>query len=133
MKMEDIKRYMPTALFTMATSLIIAETGVGLKLWAVKETIYPLKDIMPFSLSALPVATLWFLKFLYGRFWLYSIIQLVFSIAFAYMLLPWLDSRGILIRVNGKPFMILLINIVHFVLIYLYHMWQLKELASHSK
>jgi hypothetical protein len=126
-KMEDIKRYMPAALFTIVTSLIIADMGVGLKMWEVKETIYPFNMILPFSLSALPVATLWFLKFFYGRFWLYSTIQLVFSIAFAYLLLPWLFSRDILVRVNGTPFMTLLITIPHFVSIYLYHMWQLNH------
>jgi hypothetical protein len=133
MKKEDIKRYMPAALFTIVTSLIIADIGSGLKLWEIKETIYPLKGILPFSLSALPVASLWFLKFLYGRFWLYSVIQLVFSIAFAYILLPWLNSRDILVRVNGKPFMTLLINIVHFILIYLYHKWQSEKVPPLKK
>lgn len=124
LKMEDIKRYMPAALFTIVTSLIIYDIGAGLKLWGVKETIYPFSMILPFSLSALPVATLYFLKFFYGRFWLYSAVQLVFSIAFSYLLLPWLFSRDILVRINGTPLITLLITIPHFVLIYLYHMWQ---------
>lgn len=133
MKIEDIKRYMPAALFTVVTSLIIADIGVGLKMWKVKETIYSLNEILPFSLSALPVATLWIFKFLYGRFWLYSIFQLAFSIAFAYLLLPWLNSRGILVIVNGTPFMTLLFTIPHFILIYLYHMWQLEILTRLKK
>lgn len=124
MKKEDIKRFMPAALFAIVTSVVIADIGVGLKMWSVKETIFPLNGILPFSLSAIPVATLWFLKFLYGRFWLYSIIQLAFSIAFSYVLLPWLNKRGILIRGNASPFSTLLITVPHFILIYLYHMWQ---------
>jgi hypothetical protein len=133
MKIEDIKRYMPAALFTIVTSLIIAEVGIGLKMWEVKENIYPLNDILPFSLSAFPVATLWFLKFLYGRFWLFSAIQLAFSIAFAYLLLPWLNTRGILVRINGTPFTTLLITIPQFLSIYFYHMWQLERLNRVKK
>jgi hypothetical protein len=133
MKKEDIKRFMPAALFTIVTSLFIADIGVGLRLWAVKETIYPLKEILPFSFSALPVATLWFLKLLYGRFRFYCIIQLLFSIAFAYMLLPWLYRRGILVKVNGTAFTTLLFTIPHFISIYFYHMWQVEGFARLKK
>lgn len=45
MKIEHIKRYRPAALFTIVTSLIIAEVGIGLKMWEVKDNIYPLNDI----------------------------------------------------------------------------------------
>ena len=124
MKKEEIKRFMPAALFTIIISLLIFDIGITLKMWVVKDNIYPLNEIVPLEFGLLPVTTLWFLKFFYRRFWLYCIVQLVFSIGFAYILQPWLSTRGIWVRVNATSFLALLPAIPHFISIYLYQMWQ---------
>lgn len=133
MKKEEIKRFMPSALFTIVTAVFICDIGVTLKMWVFKENIYPLNEMLPLVFGLLPVSTLWFLKFFYRRFWLYSILQLVFSIGFAYILQPLLNRRGIWVRVNATSFLALLPAIPHFISIYLYHMWQEDIFAVSNK
>ena len=114
MKKEEIKRFMPAALFTIVTTVLIFDIGITLKMWVVKENIYPLNEMLPFVFGLLPVSTLWFLKFLYRRFLLYFILQLVFSIGFAYVMQPWLNTRGIWVRIKVTSFLAFLPTIPHF-------------------
>lgn len=124
LKPEERMRYMPAALFTMVSSVLIFDAGVRWNWWVAGETIYPLNEILSILIGALPVSTIWFLKFFYGRFWLYSAIELVFSVGFAWLIQPWLNSRGIWIWIGATPLKAFLPTIPHFVAIYLYHMWQ---------
>jgi hypothetical protein len=124
MKRQDIKRFMPAALFTTVTSAIISDVGIGLNLWTIKDNIYPFYQLLPIMFSFNPVSTLWLLKFFYKRFWLYSGLQLLLSSGFSFVLQPWLQKRGIWVNIEATSLLILLINILHFLMIYLYHMWQ---------
>lgn len=45
MKRDDIKRFMPVALFGSITSIMIGDIGGTLKLWAFKESASPLNHI----------------------------------------------------------------------------------------
>jgi hypothetical protein len=124
MKRQDFKRFMPAALFTTVTSAIISDVGIGLNLWTIKDNIYPFYQLLPIMFGFNPVSTLWLLKFFYKRFWLYSIVQLLLSCGFSFVLQPWLQKRGIWVNIEATSLLILLINIPHFLSIYLYHMWQ---------
>jgi hypothetical protein len=121
---QDIKRYMPAALFTTVTSAIIYDIGSGLNLWDIKYNIYPFHHLLPLMFSFNPVSTLWLLKFFYKKFWIYSGIQFLLSIGFSFVLQPWLQKRGIWVNVEATSLTVLLINIPHFLIIYFYHMWQ---------
>lgn len=125
MKKDEIKRYMPVALFTAATSAIIIESGATLGLWAYRETAYPIKMIS-YNYGIIPVITMWIFKFTFKRFWVYLAVNAVFDIGFAYLMLPWLVSRGIFDFVNSR--IVLFITIPHSILLYVYQKWQEGEL-----
>lgn len=124
MKKEEIKRWMPVALYVMVTNFIIADVGFTLQMWEVGENIFPLHDILPTALGVLPIATMWLLKFTYGRFWLYALIELILSVVFAYIVQPWYSSRGIWVFINATPLKAFFPAIPHFISVYLYQMWQ---------
>lgn len=124
MPKEDIKRYMPAAIFATATAILISDTGVRLGIWIIKETLYPLSQVLPHYYSAMPVLTMWVLRFTYGQFWLYMVTNLVLDIGFSFFLLNiFFPSRGIL-QMNIHPLPVLLVTLVHAVVIYLYQLWQ---------
>ncbi len=65
--LKDIRRFMPAALFTALTNIIIVDMGVSWSWWTVKENIYPLNEILPLAFAFL-VAEIWILKYTYGKF-----------------------------------------------------------------
>lgn len=124
MPKEDIKRWMPAALFIMVTSTMIQEVGLSMKMFEMRENIFPFYEQLPIAYGIMPIATMWILKFTYGRFWLYSFLELILSFIFAYVVLPWLSARGTQVWINATAFKILLPAIPHFISIYLFQMWQ---------
>lgn len=130
MPVKDIRRYMPQSLFTIVTSSIIVDAGYSLSLWTAGENIYPLNHLMVFVLGPLPAFTMWIYKFTYGRYWLYAVAELVLGAALAYEFFPWMNSRGILMWVNGGPGITYLITIVHWNIVYMYQVWQERGLVN---
>lgn len=124
MPKEDIKRWAPAALFTMVTGILTLDIGVAMEMWTVSDNLFFLNETLPFGYTVLPIATMWILKYTYGRFWLFFIAELVLSIGFAYQILPWLSGRGIWVIVNVTPFLAFIPTIPHFITIYLYQKWQ---------
>lgn len=136
MKKEDIKRWMPLALFTMVTGTIIIDSGVGLGIFEIRENTYPLKEIISYNYGVLPVVTMWIFKYTYGRFWLCAVIELIFSVGFIRIIHPWLHRRGILVwtdpaAIGGLGAFVT--TVVHFVSIYVYQMWQEGIFARTNK
>lgn len=129
MNKEDIKRYTPVALFTAVTGAIISETGVTLGWWAPSKTVFFLNQIPIFTYTAIPIFTMWIFKFTYGNFWLYVATNALADIGFAYLILPWLDTRGISQFLAATSLTVYLINFVHQFLLYGYQMWQEKIFA----
>lgn len=131
MKKEDVKRFIPVALFTLSVSVIVTEIGITTGLWHIRENTFPLTLIPTYTYGLFPVAAMWILRFTYGRFWIYLIIELVVNLIYAYILLPWIASRGILdfnyhlisyFIANGQG-----------MLLYLYQMWQEDDLVPAVK
>lgn len=124
MKKESIKRYMPAAIFATATAILISDIGVRLGIWVIKETLYPLSQVLPHYYGTMPVLTMWVLRFTYERFGVYMITNLILDIGFNFFLLnTFFPSRGI-IDFNISPLRALPITLVHAVAIYGYQMWQ---------
>ncbi len=123
MNKEDIKRYTPVALLTAVTSSIIVGSGTTLQFWAVRETLFPLNQMLPDIYAAVPIFTMWIFKFTYGRLWLYVATNAIVDIGFAYIILPWLVRIGIL-EFLSSSLLVYLINIVHQFVLYGYQMWQ---------
>lgn len=127
MPKEDLKRWMPAALFVMATSTIIVDTGVTWRVWETRENIYPLNEMISFIYGALPIGSMWILKFTYGRFWLYAAVQIAGSLVLILLVQPLLHRRGIFVYLNENtlagigPFTT---TVVHLISVYIYQMWQ---------
>lgn len=132
MKKEDVKRFMPVALLTVISGVLVTEAGVGTGLWSVRETTFPLVMTPTYIFGTMPVVAMWVFKFTYGRFWLFVIAELVANFAYTFFLKPWLASRGILslLSANITGFYIAGINSL---LLYGYQMWQEDALVPALK
>ena len=118
-KKKKVKRFMPAALFTAISSGVIYQIGNELKFWTIKDAIYSLLAYGP-----LPVAALWILRFTYGRFWLYAIVNAILDLGFAFLVFPWCGKIGVLGVGPWTGLIVYIINFIHAMLIYGYQMWQ---------
>ncbi|SDD90794.1 hypothetical protein [Sporomusa acidovorans] len=128
MKRQEIKKWMPAALFVMVTTTIIHEVGITWGIWETHENAYPLGHMISFTYGALPIGAMWILKYTYGRFWLYAAVQLVGSAILVFIVQPWLHVRGIFVYVDQNNALAGIgafsTTLVHLLLVYLYQMWQ---------
>lgn len=124
MKKEEVKRWMPVAMFAIVLATIIGDIGIRLGVWATREPIYPFAQMLPFFYGTMPVLTIWVFKFTYGRFWPYMIANTVLDVGFNFFLLAYfLPSRGI-VDFNISPFLSLPVTLLHAAVIYGYQIWQ---------
>jgi len=128
MKKEEIKRYMPTALITLAVLQIVLQVGISTGLWVIRETTFPLVMIPTYTYGVFPVLTMWLFKFTYGHFWIFEAVEVVVNLGYVLILMPWLDSRGII--VFNAPVISFFIATGLGILFYVYQMWQEDTLAS---
>jgi hypothetical protein len=124
---------MPAALFTAITTILIIDMGVRINWWIIRETIYPLYEVLPLSFGVFLAMDIWILKYTYGRFWLYTIVQVLLGFVFIFLVQPWLSLRGIWVRTNVTNFLAYLPAIPQFIFIYLYQMWQEDALVPAMK
>lgn len=132
MKLENIKRFMPVALFTVVTQAIIIESGITLGFWGIRETLFPLNQMPIFTYGAIPAFTMWIFKFTYERFGLYIATNAIIDFGYAYVIIPWLVARGIgdLFR---SSLLVFSISIIHAAVLYGYQIWQEGIFALHEK
>lgn len=130
MKKEEVKRWMPVAVFAALLSMVIHDIGVTLGFWATLEAPFPFYQILPYYLGFMPVLTIWVFKFTYSRFGLYMATNIILDIGFNFILLNYfLPSRGIF-NFNLPPLLSLPITLTHAVVIYVYQIWQDNVLLS---
>ena len=122
MKKEDIKRFMPLALFTLIICLITFQIGIRTGLWSTLETTFPLVSIPTYVYGVYPVSSMWIFKFVYGQFWKYLIIELVSNFILVMFFLPWLDRRGIIVFHTRLITFFIAMGLG--MLLYIYQMWQ---------
>lgn len=123
LKKDVIKRYMPVALFSSLTSIIVHELGVSFGWWTVLEEGYPLQ-LAPYLIGLMPVITLWIFRFTFRRFRWYLAVEIVFNLGFNVLFLGlFLRAVGIL-QLNLNPFLSTLLTISHGMLLYAYQLWQ---------
>ncbi len=129
MKREEIKRYMPVTILAALVATIIHDVGINYGFWEVLTPSPPLYQMLPYYYGLLPLMAMWIFKFTNGRIWRYIVANLAFDVFFAYYFLGvWLPAQG-LFRLTGiTSFQVLLINVVHFSVLYVYQKWQEGEL-----
>ena len=125
MPKENIKRWMPVALFSALTSVLAVELGVNLGWFIYGEVAYPLRTSSYIIFGLNIVTTMWLFYFLYGQFWRYIIIDTVLNFGFIYLFhVYFLGSRGLFHEVGLTPLQNALIVNFDGVLAYGYQMWQ---------
>jgi len=125
MNKEEIKRFMPVALFSALTSVLVVETGESLGWFIYGEATYPLRTSSYHIFGLNCVTTIWLFHFIYGNFWKYIMIDIVLNFGFIYLFhVYFLGGRGIFHEVGITPFINALIATTDGVLIYAYQMWQ---------
>lgn len=130
MPKENIKKWMPVALFSALTSVLAVELGVNLGWFIYGEAAYPLgiPSYIIFGLNI--VVTIWLFHFLYGRFWRFIVIDTILNFGFIYLFhVYFLGSRGLFQEVGITPFVNTLIVTFDGVLAYGYQMWQEEVLV----
>lgn len=133
MKKEEIKHWMPVAMFAVILSILIGDIGIRLGVWSSRESIYPFNEMQPYFFGTMPVLTIWVFKLTYGRFGSYMIANLFLDIVFNFILLGYfLPSRG-MINFNISPFLSLPVTLLHAAVIYGYQMWQDDALLTTGK
>lgn len=131
MKKEDIKHYMPVALFAIITTVIIHDTGLTFGYWTVQESAFPLNQTFPYFYGTVPVLTMWIIKFTYDRYWLYILVYAILGLGFAFTLLNnFFPNRGIYSLIGITSFQVWLVYLVHVSLLYVYHSWQTGAFVS---
>jgi hypothetical protein len=128
MKKEDIRRFMPAALFTVVSSAIIYESSITFNMWSTRETAYPLNQMLPSIYGLFPVLLMWVMRSTFDRFWLFLAVNAVLDIVWAYIVIHWFVDAGILGFVRSSIFVFIL-TVCHAVLVYGYQMWQEDALA----
>lgn len=123
LKKDEIRRFMPLALFTMVVTSIVMEAGIRLNLWQIRETIFPLNQTLSYIYGLAPVVAIWVFKYTYGRFWRYMAVDAVFNLGFAFLFTPWLANRGIKDLYTSRWSLFLIVTALS-LLLYLYQMWQ---------
>lgn len=135
MPKENIKRWMPVALFSALASVLAVEVGESLGWFAYGEAAFPLRTPSYIIFGLNIITTIWLFNFLYGRFGRYIAIDTVLNFIFIYGFhVYFLGSRGLFHEVGLTPLLNTLIVIFVGFLAYGYQMWQAEIFApSESK
>jgi hypothetical protein len=95
MSREDIKRFLPAGFLVTIMCIIFTETGISNGWWTIRETTYPLAFIPTYTYGAFPVMAMWIMKITFGRFWVFLVTEAILNAVLAFVIYPWIASRGI--------------------------------------
>jgi len=132
MDKKDIKRYMPVALFGALGVTIIGEIALASNWWFY-DSVYPFFHIPAFAYGLFPVGIIWIFKLTYKRFLLFMIANAIFDFILTFPLDYFLTQRGILILNNITNLQLLLLDLVHAVVLYVYQVWQESIFALYEE
>jgi len=122
MPKEDVKRYMAAGLLSAIFCIIVTEAGIRYGWWAILETTYPFAVIPTYTYGFFPIAPMWLFKYTYGSFGVYLAIDTVLNIIFAFAILPWFGSRGILDFHGGLA--VFIFESLIAIILYSFQIWQ---------
>jgi len=124
MKKEEIKRWMPVAMFALVLTAIIHDVGTTLGFWATRVSTFPFYQLFPYYFGTMPVLTIWVFKLTYGDFRKYFISNAILDIGFNFFLLNYFLPNIGVFEFNIPPFFSVPITLTHAVLVYGYQLWQ---------
>jgi hypothetical protein len=125
MPKENIKMWMPVALFSALTSVLAVELGENLGWFIYGEATSPLRTPSHIIFGLNIITTMWLFYFLYGKFWRYIVIDTILNFGFIYLFhVYFLGSRGLFHEVGITPLLNALIVTFDGALAYGYQIWQ---------
>lgn len=122
MPKADIKRYISVGLLSAILCILVTEIGFRHSWWAVLETTYPFSVMPPYAYSLFPIMPMWLLKYTFGRFGLYFLVDTFFNLVFSFVIMPWFARRGIISFDNGL--LTLILQSIIAVILYGFQKWQ---------
>ncbi|MGG0737069.1 hypothetical protein [Niallia taxi] len=101
---KSFSKFLPVTIFSTVVLLVEDMIGRTYKLWKVKGGKRgATNNALTFIFGPFFVANLWTFHFTYGRFWVYTIFNLLFDLVFAYPLHYFLDKLGLYKLKKVKP------------------------------
>jgi hypothetical protein len=120
------KRFLPSGLFISLMVRIVNIVAKKRRWWWWYETIHPkLSGVYPFMLGPFLVGSMWILKWTYGKFLRYMILNLIFDSFFTYLVVHYLTKFGIASLVRMKKIQLMYVLTVLSLLLYIFQL--LKE------
>ena len=123
MPKEDVKRFLPAGFLVTILCIIFTETGISNGWWVIRETTYPLAVIPTYTYGAFPVMAMWSLKYTFGRFRLFLVTEAVLNALLAFVIFPWIASRGIKVFYDGFAIVFIFASAIALIA-YGYLIWQ---------
>ncbi len=126
LKKENIKRYMPVALFISLIATIIFEIAYTYEWWTINKLIFPWGYIteVSFTYGLFAVVTIWIFGLTFHNFWLYIFTNLGIDALFAFFAPMVLQELGIATFKNITNWQIFLLCFTLSFVIYGYQRWQ---------
>lgn len=112
------KRYLPAGLFISLMVRIVNVIAKKRKWWWWYETLHPkLPGEIPFMLGPFLVGSMWILKWTYGKFVRYVILNLAVDSMFTYIVVHYLTKFGIASLVRMKKIQLMyVLTVLSFIL-----------------
>jgi hypothetical protein len=115
------KRYLPAGLFISLMVRIINIIAKKRKWWWWYETLHPkLSGVVPFIWGPFLVGSVWILKWTYGKFFRYMILNSIVDSMFTYIIVHYLTKLGIASLVRMKKIQLMYVFTVFAILLYIF-------------
>jgi len=113
------KRFLPASLLMSLIVRIVNYIAKKRKWWWWYETLRPkISGVIPFMLGPFLVGSLWILKWTYGNFFRYMMLNLIVDSAFTYGLVYYLKKLGIASLVRMKKIELMYVFTIEALLLY---------------
>lgn len=116
---KTLKRFLPAAIFIALLVHYEGKLAKKRKWWLYYQSIHP-KVPGGFTLTwgTFLIGSMWILKFTYGRFWVYTLVNLIVDSGFTYILTEPLKKVGIVSLVRMKKYQLSMLFFFKSLLLY---------------
>jgi hypothetical protein len=134
-KKQEVKRFMPVAIFICLIGSSIFEMAYVYHWWELNQSLF-----FPFIITnvyyifgAFLVGTIWIFHFTYGHFWRFLITNAVLDLALAYPINYFAEQLGIYRLVHFTNLNVFFLAMSLSIILYGYQLWQDEVLISPDK
>ncbi|MDC3415816.1 hypothetical protein [Aquibacillus salsiterrae] len=119
LKKEAIKRFLPATIFITLFVRLENYLADRFTWWFWYKKLHPkVWGELPMNLGPFFVSSLWILKWTYGKFWLYLIVNQIMHIFYAFPIVELAKKKGFVSMVRIKRFQFMLIFLFKALLLY---------------